>query len=64
MALTKKKRDSLPDSDFADPEHRKYPINDKEHAIVAAGLAGMHGVSGKTKAAIKRKASKKGVRVK
>ena len=62
--LSKKERDALPDSAFADPKHRKYPINDKEHAVVAAGLAGMHGASDKTKAAIRKKAAKKGVKVK
>ncbi len=34
--LTAKKRKKLPASAFADPKHRKYPIEDKAHADAAA----------------------------
>ena len=61
--LSKKKRDALPNSAFAGPG-RTYPIPDKKHAIIAAGLAGMHHAGEKTKASIKKKAAKKGVKVK
>jgi hypothetical protein len=33
--LTSKQRDALPDSAFAIPEQRKYPIHDKNHARAA-----------------------------
>ena len=33
--LTTKQRESLPDSAFAIPEERKYPIHDKNHARAA-----------------------------
>ena len=62
--LTKKERDALPDSAFADPKKRRYPITDAEHAKVAAGLAEMHGEGKTVKTAIKKKAAKKGVKVK
>lgn len=60
--LTQKQRDNLPNSAFAGP-NRTYPIPDKKHAIIAAGLAGMHGASGKIKANIAKKAAAKGVHV-
>ncbi len=36
--LTKAARDDLPDSAFADPKNRRFPINDAQHAIAAMGL--------------------------
>lgn len=45
--LTMAERKALPKSDFAVPSRApgagSYPIPDKQHAIVAKGLAGMHG---------------------
>lgn len=35
MALTKKERDAMPDSDFAVPETRDLPIHDKSHVSMA-----------------------------
>jgi len=37
--LTTKKRNSLKESQFGEPKSRKYPMNDKEHAIKAKGRA-------------------------
>lgn len=31
--------------DFVFPEHRKYPIHDRDHALAALGMVGMHGTS-------------------
>src|ERR1700677_2535534 len=38
-ALTTEERDKLPDSDFALPKTRDYPIHDREHAIDALARA-------------------------
>lgn len=62
--LSKAQRAALPNSAFADPKDRKYPVTDKQHAIAAAGLAGMHNASAKVKAAIAKKDATKGVLVK
>lgn len=37
--LTEKKRSKLPKKDFALPESRKYPVNDKSHAANAKARA-------------------------
>lgn len=37
--LTSKARNKLPKSDFALPEERKYPVNDKSHAANAKSRA-------------------------
>ena len=39
MKLTAKKRNALKTSTFALPKERKYPINDKSHAINAKARA-------------------------
>lgn len=45
--LTMAQRKALPKSDFLVPSKApgpgSYPVPDKEHAVVAEGLAGMHG---------------------
>ena len=38
--LTEKSRDKLPAKDFAEPEKRAYPIEDKPHARNAKARAG------------------------
>lgn len=37
--LNAKERNALPDSDFAEPAERKYPIENKSHAKNALGRA-------------------------
>ncbi len=37
--LTETKRDKLPDKDFAEPDKRAYPIEDKAHARNAKARA-------------------------
>jgi len=39
-ALTKEQRDKLPNSAFALPKTREFPINDEEHARKALQLMG------------------------
>ena len=47
MALSMAERKKLPKSDFLVPSKApgpgSYPVPDKKHAIIAEGLAGMHG---------------------
>ena len=38
--ISKKTRDSIPDEDFADPEHKKYPVRTQEEFEAALKLAG------------------------
>lgn len=40
--VSQAKRDSMPRSQFAGPGE-SYPIPDKKHVAIAAGLAAMHG---------------------
>lgn len=51
--LNAKKRNALPDSDFALPRQRKYPVNNKSHAENA--LARATNKSPAVKAAVDRK---------
>lgn len=41
--LNAKRRNALPSSDFAYPESRSYPIEDKTHARDALARAAAHG---------------------
>jgi hypothetical protein len=41
--LSDKDRDRLKDSDFAEPEERKYPIEDETHARNAVARVAQHG---------------------
>ena len=41
--LTEEERAKLPDSAFADPEHRAYPIHDEVHAKAALARVKQHG---------------------
>jgi hypothetical protein len=41
--LTTKKRNSLPESSFAIPEDRAYPIHDRAHARNALARVSQHG---------------------
>jgi hypothetical protein len=41
--LTSKKRHSLPESSFAIPEKRAYPIHDESHARNALARVSQHG---------------------
>lgn len=41
--LTKSQRLSLPDSAFALPDERKYPINDQNHAKIALFMVNKYG---------------------
>lgn len=41
--LSDKDRRKLPDSDFAEPEERKYPIEDETHARNALARVAQHG---------------------
>lgn len=49
-------RDKLSDDDFADPDNRKLPINDKAHVIAAMGGHGFSDVKGWASAAVKKRA--------
>lgn len=40
--LTTAARNALPDSAFADPTHRKYPVMDAGHRQAAAGRIAQH----------------------
>lgn len=61
--LTSGKRDALPSSDFALPGERKYPVNDRNHAVNAKARAEQQfkkgAISGSTKAKIDSKANRK-----
>lgn len=60
--LTAKTRNKLPDSAFAEPKERKFPVEDKAHAKNAKARASMLKNEGKisesTKAKIDAKANK------
>lgn len=60
--LTAKKRNALPKSKFAEPGKRKYPVNDRAHAINAKARATQMVKKGKLSASaaskIKAKANK------
>ncbi len=53
--LTAKKRNALPDSEFALPKERKYPINNKSHAANAKARASQMKNEGKLSASSKAK---------
>ena len=53
--LTGKARKAIPKGDFAIPEKRAYPINDKSHARNALARASGKSVEGRVRAAVKRK---------
>src|SRR5215469_6548779 len=55
--LTAKKRNALPSSSFVFPKTRKFPINDRPHAVNAKSRASAKGgaVKAKVDAAVKRK---------
>lgn len=42
-ALTAEERNRLPDSAFAIPERREYPIHDRRHAVNALARVAQHG---------------------
>jgi hypothetical protein len=56
--LTAAERRKLPDSDFADPKDRAYPMEDADHAKAAQMLVKAHGTPAQ-KAEVAAKASKK-----
>lgn len=41
--LTASSRAQIDDKNFVFPKERKYPIHDKDHALAALGMVGMHG---------------------
>lgn len=56
--LTAKRRKSLPDSAFAIPEKRAYPIHDEAHARNALSRVAQHGTpeeKRRVRAAVKRR---------
>lgn len=56
--LTTKQRDKLPDSSFALPSQRAYPIHDENHARSALQLVAQHGTpeeKSKVRAAVRRR---------
>lgn len=56
--LNTERRDALPDSAFAIPEKRAYPVFDKGHAQAAVGEVAAHGSpeeKARVKAAVKRR---------
>ena len=52
--LTEEERAKLPDSAFADPEHRAYPIHDEEHAKAALARVKQHGTKEEQKKVAKK----------
>ena len=56
--LTYKKRKRMRSTSFALPRERKYPIHDKQHAIVALARVAQHGTA-KEQAIVRRKVYKK-----
>jgi hypothetical protein len=52
--LTRKTRNNLPSSDFAEPKDRKYPVNDKGHARAALSRVAQHGNPAEKKAVKKK----------
>lgn len=61
--LTSKKRNKLPDSDFALPKERKYPVNDKAHAKNAKARASQQFNKGNLSASEKNMIDKKADKV-
>jgi len=61
--LKSEERDDLPESKFALPEERKYPIEDKAHARNAKARAAQQKKAGKLSAADKEKVDAKADRV-
>lgn len=61
--LTAKKRKKLPKSDFALPDKRKYPVNDKSHAANAKGRAAQMREKGKISEATEDKIDAKANKV-
>lgn len=61
--LTSDEREDLPESKFALPKERKYPIEDKAHARNAKARAGQQEKAGKLSAADKEKVDAKADRV-
>jgi hypothetical protein len=57
--LTSKARKKLPAKDFAEPEKRAYPIEDKAHAANAKARASQQVKAGKMPKAEERKIDKK-----
>lgn len=55
--LTAAERRALPSSDFADPEHRAYPMEDASHAADAKRMVAAYG-SAKQKAEVAAKAKR------
>lgn len=56
--LTEGARSQVKETNFVFPETRKYPIHDKDHALAALGLVGMHG-SAEEKSAVRTAVEKK-----
>ena len=52
--LSGKDRKRLPDEDFAEPEERKYPIEDEAHARNALARVAQHGTKEEQEAVRKR----------
>jgi hypothetical protein len=52
--LTEEERAKLPDSAFADPEHRAYPIHDEAHAKAALARVKQHGTKDEQKKVAKK----------
>lgn len=61
--LTAKKRNKIPDSKFALPGERKYPIEDKSHAANAKARASQMEKKGKISSATKSKIDAKANKV-
>jgi len=61
--LTSKKRKKLPKSDFGLPGKRKYPMNDKNHAINAKARAEQQYKKGKLSKSSKSKIDAKANKV-
>lgn len=56
--LTPGARAQVSESNFVFPEQRKYPIHDKDHALAALGMVGMHGTP-EEKSAVRAAVEKK-----
>ena len=61
--LSTRKRNNLPKSEFALPNERKYPINDKAHAVNAKARAEQMANKGKISSSTKEKIDAKANRV-
>ncbi len=56
--LTSAERNALPDSEFAEPKERKYPVNNPSHARNALARVSQHGspdLKAKVRAKVHRK---------